>query len=59
MVPPYSVSWAQLLNISLNTDVILYDIKCVTEPYYHVTNLVGLTDSDCIYIYIYIYIPSS
>jgi len=53
----------RLLNIDLNTEVYLYDLKMydrdyrhVTDSifrhsrlsYYHVTNLVGLTDCDCI-----------
>jgi len=33
-----------------------YSKILVYPTYYHVTNLVRLTDSDCVYIYIYIYI---
>ena len=59
----HSVSCAQLLNIGLNTEVYLYDLKMcdilIYPTYYHVTDLVRLMDSDYIYIYIYIYIYGS
>jgi len=58
----HSVSCEWLLNIGLNTEVYLYDLKMCDDmsqtrysdiliypTYYHVTNLVGLKDSDCIY----------
>ena len=64
-LPFHSISCALLVNISLITEVHLYDLKVydrdyryVTDSifrhsrfyptYYHVLNLVGLTDSDCI-----------
>ena len=55
----HSVSCARLLNIGLNSEVYLYDLKIwlVIPTCYNVTNLVGLTDSDCIYIYIWLKLP--
>ena len=65
---PYHCVW--LLNIGLNTEIYLYDLKMCDTDYRYVTDsifrhsrlsdilscdkLVELTDSDCIYIYIYI-----
>ena len=61
----HSVSCARLLNIGLNTEVYLYDLKmCDTDYWYamdwifqnshlsKILNLVGLTDSDCVMIII-------